>query len=252
MSTAKDTAPSVARIQPVSVPRPAEVFADILRDKIFTGEFQAGEALPPERVLVEQSQLSRATVRDALAILKQQGLIITKPGRNGGSIVSRPTQQDLIASLDVYLLSKGWGPENPTLAETREVIEPWCAALAAARRTEADIERMRECVDAMIDVEDNVAAYIQASQKWHFAVADASHNSLLAALMRVRSDAARSHANQNRYSSLTARRASIDFHGRVTDQIADRQPQKAYDVMVDHIRGSSDLLMDRLVVEAGH
>jgi len=103
----------------------------------------------------------------------------------------------------------------------------------------------------MIDVEDNVAAYIQASQAWHFAVADASHNSLLAALMRVRSDAARSHANQERYSSLVARRASIDAHGQVTEHIAQREPQKAYELMSDHIRGSSRSLMDRLTDEAG-
>lgn len=240
---------AAARIAPVAVPKPAEVFADILRQKIFDGEFATGEALPAERVLVEQSQLSRSTVREALAILKQQGLIVTKSGRNGGSIVTRPTQSDLIASLDVYLLSKGLGPQTPTLTETRQVIEPWCAALAASRATGDDLEAIEAAHRHMVSLIDDTARYIRASQDWHFAVADASHNSLLAALMRVRADAVRAAASAGRYAERAAREESIEFHAQITERILARDPRGAYAAMGTHLRAAVPGLMDHLVAE---
>lgn len=50
-------------ITPVTVPNAGDVFADVLRAKILSGELAEGTTLPPERALVEQSRLSRATVR---------------------------------------------------------------------------------------------------------------------------------------------------------------------------------------------
>jgi DNA-binding FadR family transcriptional regulator len=234
-------------IEPVDIPKPAEVFAEILRTKIFNGDFPAGEALPPERVLVEQSHLSRASIREALRILKQQGLITTRAGRNGGSIVTRPTEDDLINSLDVYLLSKGWGPDNPTLVEIREIIEPWCAGLAASRRTSEDLEKISLCHEATVTELDNVTAYTKASQEWHFAIADASHNALLAALMRVRSDAVLSAAHRSRYSSRSARQATIEKHSSITEEIQNQNSQRAYSQMASHVRNSNVQLPDFLV-----
>jgi DNA-binding FadR family transcriptional regulator len=109
---------------PVDVPKAADVLANLLRDRILSGEIAEGEALPPERTLVEQSRLSRASVREALRILKQQGLIVTRPGRGGGSVVARPSADDLVGSLDLYLRGQGWGRGNTTLLEAREIIEP--------------------------------------------------------------------------------------------------------------------------------
>ena len=54
------------RLTPMPVPKASDVLADDLRERILLGEFPEGTALPTERDLVTQTQMSRATVREAL------------------------------------------------------------------------------------------------------------------------------------------------------------------------------------------
>src|ERR1700747_630467 len=75
------------RLTPLPVPKASEGLADDLRERILLGEFPEGTALPTERDLVAQTQMSRATVREALRILEGQGLISIKTGRAGGDYV---------------------------------------------------------------------------------------------------------------------------------------------------------------------
>ncbi|WP_368680157.1 FCD domain-containing protein (plasmid) [Rhodococcus opacus] len=225
---------------PVRVPTAAQLFAEHLRTKIFNGEYKSGDHLPPERVLVEQGGLTRAAVRDALAILKQQGLIVTLTGRHGGSVVSRPTQQDLITSLDVFLQAQGWGPETPTLTESREIIEPSCAALAAQRRTTAELDAIHLFQDRQAHSLDNIPEYLSASQAWHVAVSDASHNTLLAAFMHATAEVLMAATNSARFSSHESRLCSLTAHREITEAIADRNSGRARELMTQHIRGSED------------
>lgn len=225
-------------LDPVRVPTAAQLFAEVLRTKIFNGEYKSGDSLPPERVLVEQAQITRAAVRDALAILKQQGLIVTRAGRNGGSVVSRPTQQDLISSLDIYLQAQGWGPKTPALTESREIIEPWCAALAAHRRTGDELDAIRRLHDRQEHALDNVPKYLEASQAWHIAVGDASHNTLLAAFMHATDEVLMAATSSARFSSHESRLRSLTAHREITAAIADRDSGRAHELMMRHIRGS--------------
>jgi GntR family transcriptional regulator len=62
--------------------------AGILRDQIRAGELQPGAALPPEATLAQTYDVGRDTVRDALASLRSEGLVITTRGR--GTFVREP------------------------------------------------------------------------------------------------------------------------------------------------------------------
>src|ERR1700753_4021343 len=74
-------------LAPLEVPKAADVLANELRERILKSEFAEGAALPPERELVAQTRMSRATVREALRILQVQGLVRIKAGRAGGTFV---------------------------------------------------------------------------------------------------------------------------------------------------------------------
>jgi len=64
--------------------------ADRLRDQIASGVFGPGERLPSEPDLVEEYQASRNTVRLAIALLTNQGLVVTRQGL--GTFVQQPTR----------------------------------------------------------------------------------------------------------------------------------------------------------------
>src|SRR5215472_4884912 len=118
------------RLTPMPVPKASDVLADDLREQLPHGEFPEGTALPTERDLVTQTQMSRATVREALRILEVQGLIRIRTGRAGGAFVQRPDDESVADS--VALVIRGRHIRMAALLETREAIEPVCAQLAAS------------------------------------------------------------------------------------------------------------------------
>src|ERR1700753_2511248 len=65
---------SAAFLGKVEVPRAADVLADRLRRGILAGQLRPGELLPPERKLVDQTGLGRASVREALRMLEVEDL----------------------------------------------------------------------------------------------------------------------------------------------------------------------------------
>lgn len=68
-------------------PRPPYVqVADVLRREIETGEFRPGQKLPSVRDLSERFGIASMTVGNVLRVLRDEGLILTTPGR--GSFVS--------------------------------------------------------------------------------------------------------------------------------------------------------------------
>ena len=99
-----------------------------------------GAALPAERELVIQTGLSRGSVRDALRILESESLVITRPGRYGGSVANKPDDESLKRSISSFV--HGRGITLLSLLQTREAIEPSLAALAAKNRTADELQRL--------------------------------------------------------------------------------------------------------------
>lgn len=218
---------------PVDVPDAPEVLAGILRTRILSGELAEGSSLPPERMLVEQTRLSRATVREALRILQLQGLVVRRVGRAGGSVVARPAAEDVISWLDLFL--QGRQLDTSVLLEVRAILEPWCAALAAERRTEADLQELDGCNQHMLDVLDNLDAYLDANVAWHMAVADASHNELLSSLMHALSKAVLRQTGGEHMNTTEVRASAVRAHAHVIESIRAGDAEAARRRMSQHV-----------------
>ena len=171
------------------VPKASDVLADRLRHQILEGELPAGEVLPPERMLAEQSGMSRTVVREALRILEIEGLIEIRPGRNGGSFVRVPDVGSIAHSLEIFV--RGSRVRFNDVLEARDQLEPICAQLAAERRTKADLELLMEATMAVEEELKDVPGFLSANMTWHVVVAQISHNALLAAFMQAMSSAIR-------------------------------------------------------------
>lgn len=216
----------------IEIPRPADVYADLIRDKILDGDLAVGTQLPPERVLVEESGLTRSVVREALQRLQRQGLIVTKPGRGGGSVVSRPTASAFMSSVDLQL--QGWAPGTQMLFESRQVIEPWCAYFAAERRTEDDLRILRVINDESAASTSDLASFIDCKIRWHTALATAGHNDLLSTFMEAVSRAIVRQTDQDVHRDPVAMQRSLQDHVDVTDAIERRDSEAAYRLMTRH------------------
>jgi GntR family transcriptional regulator len=72
---------------------------DAVIEFIANGRFSAGDRLPAERELAESLKVSRTTLREALAQLDRSGYVIRRPGRGGGTFVSKPKVERDLTSL---------------------------------------------------------------------------------------------------------------------------------------------------------
>ena len=153
----------------------------MLRAQILSGARPSGAALPAERELVAETGLSRAAVRDALRILETEGLIETKQGRYGGSIVRQPGNDALDKPIAVFV--RGRQVSMGEMIEARVAIEPAIAELAAQRRTPDQLNTLRELTAELGDAIGDIPLFLDANVRWYLALADACHNDLLRAFV---------------------------------------------------------------------
>lgn len=123
----------------------SRVFQDVveqIQEAIISGKITAGEHLPAERELKEQFNVSRGTLREALRVLEQKGLIQIKTGVSGGPIVKGVSTDQMTESL--ALLIRQQKVSLSQLAEFREGVEGIVASLAAARAKAEDVARLKQ------------------------------------------------------------------------------------------------------------
>jgi GntR family transcriptional regulator, transcriptional repressor for pyruvate dehydrogenase complex len=113
-------------LRPVREGNSFESTVEHLAAAIRLGVFAAGDRLPPERELAERLRVGRATLREAIAALRQAGLVTTSRGRNGGTVVVYRGQDRPVTSpsrLDAHQVRNA--------LTFRRAVEPGTAALAA-------------------------------------------------------------------------------------------------------------------------
>ena len=125
--------------------KPTKVFQEVvaqIEEAILAGRLETGQTLPSERELKEQFQISRGTLREALRVLEQKGLIEIRLGVGGGSVVRAMDAGGVSESLGLLIRSQKVSLSH--LAEFREGVEGSIAAQAAERRSAADIRKLKD------------------------------------------------------------------------------------------------------------
>ncbi len=124
------------------------IFQDVTRqieEAILSRQLKVGDRLPSERELQETFRVSRGTLREALRVLEQKGLVTIKTGAKGGAVVREVTAEQ--ASDSLSFLFRYHQVSLQDLAEFREGVEGNVTALAAERATREDIAELRRLLD---------------------------------------------------------------------------------------------------------
>jgi DNA-binding FadR family transcriptional regulator len=224
---------STVLLKPVDVPKASDVLARELRERILSGELVEGTALPAERELVKQTQMSRATVREALRILEVQNLVRVRAGRAGGAFVQRPTTKGMASS--VSMLIRGQRIKLADLMETREALEPFCAELAARNRTDEDLAVLDKANEDLADPKADLPAFLQANLDWHVGVAVAGHNELLIGFMTALSHAIYTGTENAAFVDDDVRAVTLRAHKSITAAIRSRDSEAAARRMLRHV-----------------
>lgn len=150
-----------------------ETVAEEIGEAVLTGRFTAGAALPSERVLCEQLGVGRSTLREALVSLAALGIVTIQQGR-GVFVQDVPS-----ALLQSRLARLRQQPSMLEVAEARMAIEVAAAELAASRRTDEDLTRMQEALEAMDRELDAGGTGIEEDALFHIYLLGACRNSVM-------------------------------------------------------------------------
>jgi GntR family transcriptional repressor for pyruvate dehydrogenase complex len=162
------------------VRRAYEQVADQLRDLILTGTISEGARLPGEGELAVHFGVSRTTIREALRVLTTQNLIRSSRGAGGGTYVTLPSvehiSESLHANLNTMVLAQQVSLE--TFLEAREVLEVPAAVLAAQRRDQESLKRLREAIPGQ-PLDLSVSQQFMHNRDFHSVLVEASGNPVL-------------------------------------------------------------------------
>ena len=154
---------------------------DLLKQAVWQGDLKPGERLPAEGEIARELKVSKVTVREALREMESEGLVEKRRGMYGGSFVAEPSLSKMLDQVTNYYHTGGITLRE--LVEFRRILEPALVAMAAARRTEEDLRRIRENMAAFEQSLDAGEIDHALAIEFHRLIADACHNPLVSAVM---------------------------------------------------------------------
>jgi DNA-binding FadR family transcriptional regulator len=168
----------------------SRIFQDVveqIEDAILDGSLKAGDRLPPERELKETLKTSRSTLREALRVLEQKGLIEMRLGMGGGAVVKTVSAKPMSQSLGLLIRSQKVSLEQ--LAEFRERFEGDITALAASRAAGPNtaplhslLEKARQCAEGGDDQGEN---FIEVDKEIHLHFARMTENPIYISILKT-------------------------------------------------------------------
>jgi GntR family transcriptional regulator, transcriptional repressor for pyruvate dehydrogenase complex len=172
---------------PVGPRRTFEGAVEQIAERIRLGDFARGDRLPSERDLAAALQISRPTLREAVRVLADAGVLEVRTGSTGGIFVASDyVPLELLRSKSDLRLGEVAG-----VLEARRLIEPRVAQLAAVNAREEDYAQLQRIVDAQKallaegDVLANEDRFLQLDTQFHLRIARATGNSTIVSLMRT-------------------------------------------------------------------
>jgi GntR family transcriptional repressor for pyruvate dehydrogenase complex len=240
-------------LRPVRGPNAFEATVEQLATAIRLGVYADGDRLPPERELAITMNVSRATLREAIAALRQAGLVTTRTGRGGGTEVTHASPRDdgdavarrRAAAREIVEADRDRYRDSLAV---RRVVEPGAAHAAAGRDLGADERAWLRTTLHEVSTQADPALYRQADSRFHLAVATLSGSPRLLTLV--------AEVQRDLHHLLTAIPVlalnishSNDEHRRIAKAILAGDAEEARQVMEVHCDGSAALLRGLLGME---
>jgi GntR family transcriptional repressor for pyruvate dehydrogenase complex len=220
-------------IQIIETRRLYRQIADQVTRLIDDGDFPAGTRLPAERQLAEKLGVSRPSVREALIALEVEGVVEVRGGSGVFVQERRPARRELNGSTP---------PPGPfDLIRARWIIESEAAFLAASNATPDHLRRMKTALNEMQHAHTHSAESMQADERFHLCIAEASGNSALLLVVQqlweLRTGTLYMQL-ESHFTGETIWSQAVTEHGELLDAIASRDPPAARKAMRRHMKNA--------------
>lgn len=207
-------------IKPLKRKNLADEVAAQLQELICSGRYELGQQLPTEPELMQQFGVGRSTIREAVRLLVNGGLVRVQQGL-GTFITSRQPMAEPLAT-------RLHRAEYQDLNEVRLLLEVKIAEKAAVHRTKEDIAQMKDFLKQRHQhaKANNVEACMKADINFHTSIAVASQNEIMVDLYKTIA----THILQSfkdRYADTGAFLGSQTLHKSLLEAIIGKDPSQA-------------------------
>ena len=200
-----------------------------IRKLIENDDLGPGDLLPPERQLAEKFKVSRHSLREAIRVLQEQGVLATRQG--SGNYIQASSKADLIRALNNSTMPTEQKLRD--LFQIREIIEPQIARLAAENATDEDRKQIAEIAQALIEITD-FAEGQSLDHDFHETIAAATGNQLLHSILQeINKSMLPSASSQN--EKKRRKDVSNAGHTAIVDAIEKHDADAAEAAMREHI-----------------
>ena len=225
--------------------RPVRV-ADEIKQWVVERDLKAGDKLPNESAMIEQFGVSKGTVREALRILEAQGLIVTKTGPGGGSIVDEVSAERARSLLANFFYFHDLSVAD--IYQMRKALEPELAASLAGQLSKAQLDELQDLAERHPEpaksAEEEKEQHI-ASLVFHARLSDFAGNRLLGFVIgfmaRILTDLT---VYRRLYDppNVELWRKGREHQLQLVDALRNAESDKAREVMVSHMKIAEELM----------
>lgn len=213
---------------------------EILLQRIQGGELSPGDLMPSERELMQVYNVGRPAIREAMQSLQTSGLVVIRHG--GRARVAEPSLSGMIDQLSEtmrHLLAHS--PASlEHLKEGRLVFETEMARMAARKRSDSDIKRLQQVLDAQREAQDALETFVLRDGEFHREIAGISGNPIFSALSSALFQWL-AHFYRGAVSVPGLEKLTLDEHAAILSAIEARDPDRAERAMADHLNRANDL-----------
>ena len=222
-------------------PRLAKELVDSLTEQIRSGEWKPGERLPGELQIMQHHRVSRTVVREAISALQAAGYVHTRHGI-GTFVLETPAKLEFQFRVDATSIPTVL--DILAMLELRKGLESEAAAIAAVRRTDAQLAEMRRVLTAFHSAMESGGETAQPDFQFHLLIAEATGNRYFVEVLahfgtttipRTRVSLRQSAVDQKAYLAVLARE-----HEHIFSAILRGDPGAAAACMRTHLANSLD------------
>lgn len=226
---------------PIKNTKVYEQVIDQIKNMIVDGTLKKGDKLPSERELVQELQVSRTSIREALRALEIIGLVECRQGE--GNFIRQSFESSLFEPLSIMFMLQESSMEE--VLDLRKIIEVETAASAARQISDEEIENLSQLINKLKDTYDEEMG-VQIDKEFHYKIAKASKNYLILNILITVSSLIDNFIKDARSKILEEEKnksALIAQHENIFLGLLHHDPKEAADAMRHHLEFANKYLI---------
>jgi GntR family transcriptional regulator, transcriptional repressor for pyruvate dehydrogenase complex len=225
-----------ALFQPLPVKRTFKKIADQIRSSIYSKTLKPGDKLPSERELAVQFNVGRISVREALRMLEQAGLIFIKQGSGGGAYVKAADTSVLAESIYDLVWRNDISTED--LTEVRLAVEKQILQSAFDKITDDDLKMLEDSINELEKAirkktKRDVPVYFELTN-YHVILARATRNPVFEIILNVLMNVT-AKVLDLKLTDVERLKKHVSFHKAIFNAIKNRDLDGAIEQMEEHM-----------------